>query len=169
MRGAGVYAGGMKILVLGLSGAGKSTWARRLAAGYGVPLLHLDTVHWLPGWVERDLTDERALVGEFLDENGAWVIEGGYSDVHFERRLAEADRIYVLLAPRLVRLWRVGRRWLTYRGTNRPDITEGCPEKLDLEFIKWILWDGPSRARMKALADVRRTYPEKTVWRRWWS
>ncbi len=168
MRGAGVYAGGMKILVLGLSGAGKSTWARRLAAGYEVPLLHLDTVHWLPGWVERDLADERAQVGEFLDEHEDWAIEGGYSKVHFERRLAEADRIYILLAPRLVRLWRVGRRWLTYRGTNRPDITESCPEKLDLEFVKWILWDGPSPTRMKALADVRRTYPEKTVWRRWW-
>ena len=101
-----------------------------------MPLLHLDTVHWLPGWGERDLADERTLVGEFLEENESWVIEGGYSDVHFERRLAEADRIYVLLAPRLVRLWRVGRRWLTYRGTNRPDMTEGCPEKLDLEFVK---------------------------------
>lgn len=43
----------MRIAVIGYSGSGKSTLAARLGAAYGVPVLHLDSVHWLPGWVER--------------------------------------------------------------------------------------------------------------------
>lgn len=158
----------MKIVVLGLSGAGKSTWAKQLAAGYRVPVLHLDQVHWLPGWAERDLADEQHLVRDFLDANEGWVIEGGYSNVEFERRLAEADRIYILLAPRLVRLYRIWRRWLRYRGQSRPDMTAGCPELLDLAFARWILWDGCNPRRMKALQAVALAHPHKTALYRWW-
>lgn len=40
----------MKIAVIGFSGGGKSTLARRLGELYGVEVLHLDTVHHLSGW-----------------------------------------------------------------------------------------------------------------------
>ena len=43
----------MKIAVLGYSGSGKSTLARKLGELYGVPVLHLDAVQFLPGWRER--------------------------------------------------------------------------------------------------------------------
>ena len=43
----------MKIAILGTSGSGKSTLAKRLGERYGLPVLHMDTVHFLPGWVER--------------------------------------------------------------------------------------------------------------------
>lgn len=155
-------------MVLGLSGAGKSTWARTLADRHQVPVLHLDRVHWLPGWDERTLEDERALVRDFMDSHDAWVIEGGYSNVEFERRLDEADQIYILLAPRLVRLWRVGRRWLRFHGTARPDMAEGCPEKIDGEFVEWILWKGTSPKKLAALWAVQKRYPHKTKIYKWW-
>jgi adenylate kinase family enzyme len=41
-----------KVLVIGSGGAGKSTFAKRLAAKTGLPLLHLDALFWHPGWVE---------------------------------------------------------------------------------------------------------------------
>lgn len=44
----------MKIAVTGYSGAGKSTLARTLGERLGCPVLHLDTVQFTPGWVERD-------------------------------------------------------------------------------------------------------------------
>lgn len=158
----------MKILVLGLSGAGKSTWAQQLGAGYQAPVLHLDQVHWLPGWAERDLDEERQIVRDFMDAHDSWVIEGGYSDVEFERRLTEADRIYILLAPRFVRLWRIGRRWLRHRGSSRPSMAEGCPETLDAAFVRWVLWDGCNKRRMDALRTIATTHPHKTVLYRWW-
>ena len=57
----------MKIAILGTSGSGKSTLAQTLGAAYHAPVLHLDTVHFLPGWVERPLDEENAIVRRFLD------------------------------------------------------------------------------------------------------
>ena len=41
-----------RVLILGSPGAGKSTFARRLAERSGLPLIHLDKHFWRPGWVE---------------------------------------------------------------------------------------------------------------------
>ena len=84
----------MKIAILGTSGSGKSTLAKRLGERYGLPVLHMDTVHFLPGWVERPFAEEEAIVRQFLDENaGGWVIDGNYSKTCYARRLKEADKI----------------------------------------------------------------------------
>ena len=52
----------MKIVVNGYSGSGKSTLAGRLGELYQIPVLHLDTVHWLPGWEEKAEEQERSEV-----------------------------------------------------------------------------------------------------------
>ena len=81
----------MKIAILGTSGSGKSTLAKRLGERYGLPVLHMDTVHFLPGWVERPFAEEEAIVRQFLDENaGGWVIDGNYTKTCYARRLEEA-------------------------------------------------------------------------------
>lgn len=45
-----------KILIIGSAGAGKSVLSVRLAGLLQLPVLHLDALHWLPGWErpERD-------------------------------------------------------------------------------------------------------------------
>ena len=43
-----------RVLVIGSPGAGKSTLSHQLAERTGLPLHHLDRMHWLPGWIERD-------------------------------------------------------------------------------------------------------------------
>ena len=68
----------MKIVVNGYSGSGKSTLARRLGKLYQIPVLHLDTVHWLPGWEEKAEEQERSEVRAFMDRNASWVIDGNY-------------------------------------------------------------------------------------------
>ena len=68
----------MKIVVNGYSGSGKSTLARRLGKLYQIPVLHLDTVHWLPGWEEKEEEQERSEVRAFMDRNASWVIDGNY-------------------------------------------------------------------------------------------
>ena len=69
----------MKIAILGLSGSGKSTLAKQLGSFYHAPVLHLDAVHFLPGWVERVPGEEEQLVTSFLDTHSSWVMDGNYT------------------------------------------------------------------------------------------
>ena len=151
----------MKIAVIGYSGSGKSTLARTLGAFYHCKVLHLDTVQFTPNWVERDREESITMVRDFLDREESWVIDGNYSWCLQERRLEEADRIIFMDFGRWTCLSRAWKRYRTYRGKSRPDMTEGCDEKLDWEFIRWILWDGRTAERKAHFAAIGVRYPEK--------
>ena len=69
-----------RIVVVGSSCSGKTTYAKRLAASLGHDHLELDALHWLPNWVERPDKEFRALVSTAAAANG-WVIDGNYSIV----------------------------------------------------------------------------------------
>ena len=152
----------MKIAVLGYSGSGKSTLARRLGERMCLPVLHLDTVFWLPGWQERDREDCISMVGRFMEQEN-WLIEGLYSKFHFDSRMEQADRIILLTLPRLNCLFRALRRYRTYHGSSRPDMTQGCPEKFNLAFAWWVFWKGRTGPRRRILKDVTAKYPEKVI------
>ena len=152
----------MKIAILGFSGSGKSTLARRLGEITGATVLHLDSVQFLPGWEVRPMEEKQAILRGFLDSHSAWVIDGNYTRLCYERRLEEADQIWILLFNRFVRLGRILRRYREYRGQNRPDMAPGCPEKLDGEFVRWVLWDGCRPERERRMHDIVRRWPEKS-------
>ena len=153
----------MKIVVNGYSGSGKSTLAGRLGELYQIPVLHLDTVHWLPGWEEKAEEQERSEVRAFMDRNASWVIDGNYRKLEYERRLQEADRIIFMDFNRFSCLFRAYRRYLDHKGRARNSMTAGCKEKLDLEFIRWILWDSRTRKQKKLWQAMKETCGEKTV------
>ena len=153
----------MKIAILGYSGSGKSTLAQALGRRYGMPVLHLDSLHFFPGWVERPRSEEREILGAFLDEHEAWVIDGNYTKLHYERRLDEADRIVIFQFGRLACLYRVWKRYRTYRHSSRPDMAAGCPEKLDRAFLRWVLWDGRSRDKREGYRRIQAKYPQKVI------
>ena len=155
----------MKIAIIGHSGAGKSTLAARLGQLFGLPVLHIDRVFWCEGWTQRPHEDALELVQAFLDENdrSGWVIDGTYGKLHFDRRMAEADLILFLDLPPLVCLQRVSARYLRYAGCSRPDLAEGGPEKLDAEFIRWVLWKGRVPQKLERFRLVQRWYPQKLI------
>ncbi len=153
----------MKIVVIGYSGCGKSTLAAAFAEKYELPIMYLDKVHWLSGWQEQELSVKEKTVGDFLDSNSEWVIDGTYGRLHFERRMEEADMIVILRFGALTCLWRVIRRYFEYRGKTRASMTEGCDEKIDLEFIKWVVFDGRKRKRKFLFAKVEALYADKTT------
>ncbi len=151
----------MKIAILGFSGCGKSTLAQKLGEKYDIPVLHLDRVQFAANWVEREQEDKLRDVAAFLDSHDSWVMDGNYSNLLQERRLEEADRIIMLELNRFVCLWRVLKRWFTYGGSSRPDMAEGCKEKVDWEFLRWVLHDGRTKQRKVHLNNIARRYPQK--------
>ena len=153
----------MKISILGYSGAGKSTLARQLGELYGIHVLHLDTVQYKPNWEERERPEKEKIIADFLDENSSWVIDGTYSGLLFKRRLEESDLIIMLLFNRFVCFGRVVKRYRKFKGRSRPDMTDGCAEKLDAEFTRWLLLDGRTRKRREKFKKVSAEYPKKTV------
>ena len=153
----------MKIAVIGYSGAGKSTLAAALGEKYSLDVLHLDCVHFLPGWEIRPKEEKEEAVSSFLDSHDGWVIDGNYTKLSYERRMKEADMIVFLNFNRLNCFFRAYGRYLRYKGVSRRSMADGCDEKFDLEFAKWILWKSRTKLARARYKDLERRYPEKFV------
>ncbi len=135
-----------RILVIGSPGAGKSTLASRLAERLGLPLIHLDREHWSAGWVSLPNDVWAARVSE-LAARPTWIIDGNYANT-LDVRLNRATTIIWLDLPRWLCMARIIRRVLTYWGRVRPDMAEGCPERLNLELLRYT-WNFSSHSRPK--------------------
>ena len=153
----------MKIAIIGYSGSGKSTLAQHLAKYYQIDMLHLDTVHHLPGWQVRERSESQKIVREFLDSHTDWVIDGTYSKLYFEERLENADHIIIFDFNRFHCLYRVIKRYFQYKDKTRPDMARGCNEKVDLAFTKWILYKGRTKAHRDRLKHIIIQYPDKVT------
>jgi adenylate kinase family enzyme len=149
-----------RIAVLGCGGTGKSTAAREIAGILGLPLVHLDALHWLPGWQARPEAEWEGLQRELVAKD-RWIMDGNYSRT-LEIRLRRADAVLFLDLPRRIALWRAFWRSVRLYGRVRPDLGEGCPEHIDVEFLRWI-WDFPRRTRGKLVA-ARDAAPKGQVW-----
>lgn len=152
----------MKIAVIGYSGSGKSTLASRLAEYFGCEKLHLDMIHFSSGWIERSDEEMVRTVSDFMKKDN-WVIEGNYSNILYTKRMEEADHIIILAFNRFCCLWRAFKRYWQYKGNVRPDVAAGCYEKFDLEFIRWILWEGRSKSIKQRYQRIAEKYPQKVI------
>ncbi|WP_102126450.1 DNA topology modulation protein FlaR [Deinococcus planocerae] len=93
-----------RVPVIGCPGAGKSTFARRLAARMGLPLTHLDELYWHPGWKRVEPSMWHRRLAEVLGGE-AWILDGNFSSTLLERAY-RADTVFFLRPPRRVCLWR---------------------------------------------------------------
>ena len=137
-----------RIMIVGQPGSGKSRLAQALGTLTGLPVIHVDRIHWQSGWVERSKAEKTQLCRE-AEQQSHWIFEGGHSAT-WPSRLERADMLIVLYRPVALRLWRVLRRTVTGLGRTRPDMAEGCPERLSSlpEFIRYI-WTTRASARDK--------------------
>lgn len=135
-----------RVMIVGQPGSGKSTLARALGERTGLPVIHIDHIHWQAGWVERPREEKTRLCRE-AEAREAWIFEGGHSTT-WPTRLARADLLVWLDRPVGLRLRRVVVRCVRHLGRTRPDLPEGCSETLRTmpEFLRFI-WQTRNAAR----------------------
>jgi adenylate kinase family enzyme len=142
-----------RMLVVGCAGSGKTTFARRLGAALGLPVIHLDFHFWRPGWEIPDPAAWRTQV-EALASTPQWIIDGNYSNT-YDVRMPRADSLVWLDHPRSVCMRRVLLRTIRGYGITRPDLPAGCPERFDPTFLRYV-WDFPRKHRPRIDAGIAR-------------
>jgi len=147
-----------RILIIGSNGAGKSTLAKKLNEVSGLPIVHLDEHYWKPGWIRPSKLEWNKTVQDIL-KGEEWIMDGNYSST-LEMRIPAADTIVLLDFPRLVCLWRILKRRFK---KNRPDCIVGCEEKIDFEFLVWVLWKFPHTNRKQILKTFVEIENEKNI------
>jgi adenylate kinase family enzyme len=126
-----------RVVIVGCPGAGKSSAARKLASITGLPLIHLDRHYWLPGWERPEHETWRAKVQELV-EHPRWIMDGNYSGT-LDVRLPVADTLVHLDFSTFVCASRVVRRMLANPACARNDLADGCAERFDWPFLRFVL------------------------------
>ncbi len=139
-----------RVLVMGSSGSGKSTFARRLANLTGLPFVSLDALYWQPGWQPSEPEVFGARVMEAATEL-RWIMDGNYmSHGGSDLRRQRADTVICFDLPRYLCMTGIVTRIVRSYGQVRPEMAPGCPEQIDLEFIHYV-WTYRQRQRPKLL------------------
>lgn len=126
-----------RVLVIGCSGSGKSTLARKLGERLGLPYVSMDReIFWLPGWTVRPRAEALARLQAIVAQE-RWIIDGT-SPGTLPVRLPRTHLVLWLRPPRWTSLYGVLSRWLKFRGRSRPEMADGCPERMTREFLTYI-------------------------------
>ncbi|MGY3603603.1 DNA topology modulation protein [Bradyrhizobium sp. Leo121] len=151
-----------RILVMGSSGSGKSTFAQRLSATTGIPFVSLDAIYWKPGWVASDNAKFHERVTE-VALRPQWVMDGNYiSNGAGELRRQVCDSIIWFDLPRRTCMLGLARRIARSYGQVRAEMAEGCPERIDLEFFRYV-WTYRQKQRPKLLRYFEGMRPDQSL------
>lgn len=91
-----------RVSVVGSSGSGKTSVARRIAVALDVPHIELDALHWGPDWAQASADELRARVAA-ATSGDAWVVDGNYQSKIGTLVWERADTVVWVNPPR----WRV--------------------------------------------------------------
>ena len=154
---------GHRILVDGMMGSGKSTFARALAAMTGLPVIHLDVHYWKPAW-ERPSDDEWRERQRALLAGESWIIDGNYNK-SLALRLERADTVVLLETP----WWLCASRAFA-RGLRKPvgEMPEGCEDSVSRRVRdEWggvgRIWRNRRSEPEYAFSEIRRHGSHTTV------
>jgi adenylate kinase family enzyme len=140
-----------RILVIGNAGAGKSTFARRLGGKLGLPVIHLDSHFWRPGWqIPETSAWRQQLIA--LAVSPLWVMDGNYINT-FDIRMPCADSLVWLDHPRGTCMRRVLMRTIIGHGRTRSDLAEGCPDRFDIAFLRYV-WNFQVKQRPRIIGGI---------------
>jgi adenylate kinase family enzyme len=104
-----------RIVVIGTSGSGKTTFAHQLAQQLDCPHIELDAIYWNDDWKHLDDAETQDAFAEAV-RGDRWVVDGNY---RMARSVVwpKAEMIIWLDYPRWLVMWRILRR--TYSRASR--------------------------------------------------
>ena len=119
-----------KIIVIGCSGGGKSTFSKQLAEITCLPLYHLDNIYWQPDASHLERPEFIKRQKEIM-KNDRWIIDGNYGGT-IKYRIKKCELVYFFdIAPEICIDGVMNRR------KDRNDIAcELEPDSELLDFIK---------------------------------
>ena len=124
-------------MIIGSPGAGKTQLSFKLSSQLRLPLYHLDRLFWKKGWIPNEHQEFADQQLQIISKQ-RWIMDGNYIST-MDLRLQQADTIIFLDLPTISCLWGILKRYLRYRKATRPDMTEENDERLNIEFIKYVL------------------------------
>lgn len=129
-----------KILIFGNAGVGKTTLSRKLSEKLDIPYLHIDSLYWQKNWLSTPQDIFYDKLKNYIDLHPNFVMDGNYlSSKILDLRLAHADTIIFLDYPTQIALNGIKHREKIYQGRWRTDMAEGCIEKIDQEFLNYVI------------------------------
>lgn len=148
-----------RVAVIGCPGSGKTTFSKALAALLGREVVHLDKLLWNKNWQMLEY-DKRVNIHNKIVSNDSWIIDGMWKS-HLPDRVSRATLVIFLDYRRRVSLGRAVKRRIKYAGKQRDDIADGCLEKLDGYFLRYI-WNFRKKVRPLVL-QLLAEYPTVQV------
>jgi hypothetical protein len=148
-----VLATARRILVIGCPGSGKTTFAHRLGAMTGVPVVSLDDHYFSPGWRQPE-PGAWAETVRALTAAPEWIIDGNHLST-LSARLAQAEAVVLLDLPPVLCLARYARRLARY---TRADY-QRLPEYMRLGSGRRKTADRPLRFACFILSFRHQTLP----------
>lgn len=145
-----------RIVVVGVTGSGKSLLAEKLARRFNLDYIELDALYWKPGWVESSDEEFRTSV-EAATHSPGWVLAGNYGKVR-DIVWPRAQALIWLDYPFHLVLWRLWRR--TWRRWRKKELLWGTNyEKL---FPQFKIWSKESLFNwlVQSYAGHKRQYPQ---------
>jgi len=118
---------GEKIVIVGTTGSGKTTFAGRLSVLTGIPHFELDGLFWKPDWQEAPREEFREKIISVTDKS-KWIIDGNYA-WNQDITIGRADTVIWLDCSKLLSLYRVLTRSLR-RIINKKPLWQNNKESL---------------------------------------
>jgi len=145
----------MKIAILGYAGSGKTYLSDYIAQKKNIPVLHLDDIKWDKEWKPVDDSVVLPQVADFMAKEN-WIIDGYYTYLLIDERLEDADKIVLLLLPRLVCFFRALKRTMSRK-------KDGYKNDFNWWFVKFTLFGCRNKERRNYYAEIAKKYKNKTV------